>query len=104
MRMTIELVPEITLSQVIKLQKELKELQVDGYLVKYKEDNFNLELSFNSYLILSELTRVVGDSGTIMIVKSFMDDMLDKLSKNNSNPLNYMGYDLTTMGIIKKEE
>jgi hypothetical protein len=104
MRMIIELVPEITLSQVIKLQKELKELQVEGVLVKYKEDNFNLELSFNSDLILSELTRIVGDSGTIMIVKGFMDDMLDKLSKNNSNPFNYMVHDLEKMGIVKKED
>ena len=103
MRMTIELVPEITLSQVIKLQKELKELQVDGYLVKYKEDNFNLELSFNSYLILSELTRVVGDSGTIMIVKSFMDDMLN-MNTNIPNPFGFKVKDLEKMGIIKKDE
>lgn len=102
--MIIELVPEITLSQVIKLQNELKELQVEGDLVKYKEDNFSLELSFNSNLMLSELTRVVGDSGTLMLIISKLDDMLNKLSKNNSNPFNYMVHDLEQMGIIKKEE
>jgi hypothetical protein len=89
---------------VIKLQNELKELQVEGDLVKYKEDNFSLELSFNSNLMLSELTRVVGDSGTLMLIISKLDDMLNKLSKNNSNPFNYMVHDLEQMGIIKKEE
>ena len=79
MRMIIKLVPEITLSQVIKLQKELKELQVEGDLVKYKEDNFNLELGFNSDLILSELTRVVGDSGEIILRKGKFEKSLDDM-------------------------
>ena len=92
---------------MIKLQKELKELKVDGDLVKYKEDNFNLELSFNDELMLSELTRVVGDLGIIMMVFTNVDkslkNMLD-IKPGNLPSFSFMMPDLYEMGIIKKEE
>jgi hypothetical protein len=102
MKIIIELNETITLKELTQLQEGLKESGVLGELVKYKEENFILELSFNQDISVDTLLNIVGDNGNLMLKKSNLNDILEKIT--SSNPFSTMTSDLEKMGLVKKDE